>query len=81
MQEILQHVAYAVMVLDISVSPPRIVGVGIYSEPEPTMKSTLIPVVVTEVRSFEGYGDARQRLMQRLEQPMYGWVKSLMSPR
>lgn len=73
--------AYLVLVLNVAVSPPRIVGVDIFSEPGPTMRSGFFPIVITEYRSLEGYGDAKQRLLKQIEQPLYEWVKPLFAKR
>lgn len=73
--------AYLVMVLDVTVTPPRICGAGIFSEATPTMRDGLVPVVITSYRSMEGYGDARQRLESRLRESEYAWVKPLMAVR
>lgn len=74
--------AFAVMLLDVSQSPPQVEGVGVFSEPHPTMTglNTRRQLVVAEGFGHD-YEEGLRHLYLALQQPMHAWIWPLLDAR
>lgn len=66
--------AYALGHLDIKASPPKLVGIGIYSSSEITGIRGERHVQIVQADGSD-YGEAKDNLMEQLEHPWHKWIK------
>lgn len=69
--------AHLMVVLDVSVSPPKFIGARILSEENPTKTSKVQFLQVMEARA-SSFGEAHEKLMSFIQSPQglifYKWV-------